>query len=53
MEEREVIMEPNLNPKWNQTFDIVDEDGLHDMLIVKVYGHENKSFFFGLLVKIS
>uniref|UniRef100_UPI001CB98662 synaptotagmin-5-like n=1 Tax=Erigeron canadensis TaxID=72917 RepID=UPI001CB98662 len=30
----------NLNPVWNQTFDFVVEDGLHDMLVVEVYDHD-------------
>ncbi|KAK7264869.1 hypothetical protein RJT34_32482 [Clitoria ternatea] len=29
-----------LNPVWNQTFDFVVEDGLHDMLVVEVYDHD-------------
>ncbi|KAH7574369.1 hypothetical protein JRO89_XS03G0287500 [Xanthoceras sorbifolium] len=29
-----------LNPVWNQTFDFVVEDGLHDMLILEVYDHD-------------
>lgn len=29
-----------LNPVWNQTFDFVVEDGLHDMLMVEVYDHD-------------
>jgi len=30
----------SLNPVWNQTFDFVVEDGLHDMLLVEVYDHD-------------
>jgi Ca2+-dependent lipid-binding protein len=30
----------SLNPVWNQTFDFVVEDGLHDMLILEVYDHD-------------
>ncbi|XP_057509901.1 synaptotagmin-5-like [Actinidia eriantha] len=29
-----------LNPVWNQTFDFVVEDGLHDMLILEVWDHD-------------
>ncbi|KAK4265260.1 hypothetical protein QN277_026336 [Acacia crassicarpa] len=34
------VVNNNLNPVWNQTFDFVVEDGLHDMLIVEVYDHD-------------
>ncbi|GAV89363.1 LOW QUALITY PROTEIN: C2 domain-containing protein [Cephalotus follicularis] len=30
----------SLNPVWNQTFDFVDEDRLHDMLILEVWDHD-------------
>lgn len=33
-------MNESLNPIWNQTFDFVVEDGLHDMLIVEVWDHD-------------
>lgn len=33
-------MNESLNPVWNQTFDFVIEDGLHDMLIVEVWDHD-------------
>lgn len=33
-------MNDSLNPVWNQTFDFVVEDGLHDMLIVEVWDHD-------------
>ena len=33
-------MNDSLNPVWNQTFDFVIEDGLHDMLILKVWDHD-------------
>lgn len=33
-------MNESLNPEWNQTFDFVIEDGLHDMLIVEVWDHD-------------
>ncbi|KAL3824531.1 hypothetical protein ACJIZ3_020560 [Penstemon smallii] len=29
-----------LNPVWNQTFDFVVEDGLHDMLILELWDHD-------------
>ena len=34
------VVNNSLNPVWNQTFDIVVEDGLHDMLIVEVWDHD-------------
>ncbi|KAJ0799972.1 putative protein kinase RLK-Pelle-CrRLK1L-1 family [Helianthus annuus] len=34
------VVNENLNPVWNQTFDFIVEDGLHDMLIVEVYDHD-------------
>ncbi|KAI3827411.1 hypothetical protein L1987_01484 [Smallanthus sonchifolius] len=34
------VVNENLNPVWNQTFDFVVEDGLHDMLLVEVYDHD-------------
>ncbi|XP_054806898.1 synaptotagmin-5-like [Prosopis cineraria] len=34
------VVNDNLNPVWNQTFDFVVEDGLHDMLIVEVWDHD-------------
>lgn len=33
-------MNESLNPVWNQTFDFVVEDGLHDMLMLEVYDHD-------------
>lgn len=33
-------MNESLNPIWNQTFDFVVEDGLHDMLIIEVWDHD-------------
>lgn len=33
-------MNESLNPVWNQTFDFVVEDGLHDLLIVEVWDHD-------------
>lgn len=29
-----------LNPEWNQTFDFMVEDALHDMLLVDVFDHD-------------
>ncbi|KAE8735332.1 Synaptotagmin-4 [Hibiscus syriacus] len=34
------VVNDSLNPVWNQTFDFVVEDGLHDMLILEVYDHD-------------
>ncbi|KAF1887333.1 hypothetical protein Lal_00040935 [Lupinus albus] len=34
------VVNDSLNPVWNQTFDYVVEDGLHDMLLVDVYDHD-------------
>ncbi|RWR82535.1 synaptotagmin-5-like protein [Cinnamomum micranthum f. kanehirae] len=34
------VVNDTLNPAWNQTFDFVVEDGLHDMLILEVYDHD-------------
>lgn len=34
------VVNDTLNPVWNQTFDFVVEDGLHDMLIVEVWDHD-------------
>ncbi|XP_059635175.1 synaptotagmin-5-like [Cornus florida] len=34
------VVNDSLNPVWNQTFDIVVEDGLHDMLILEVWDHD-------------
>ncbi|XP_063944824.1 synaptotagmin-5 [Daucus carota subsp. sativus] len=34
------VSNDNLNPVWNQTFDFVVEDGLHDMLILEVWDHD-------------
>ncbi|KAJ6435782.1 hypothetical protein OIU84_000911 [Salix udensis] len=36
-----------LNPVWNQTFDFVVEDGLHDMLIIEVWDHDTFGKFCG------
>jgi Ca2+-dependent lipid-binding protein len=33
----------SLNPVWNQTFEFVVEDGLHDMLMLEVYDHDTFS----------
>ncbi|CAI9298365.1 unnamed protein product [Lactuca saligna] len=34
------VVNENLNPVWNQTFDFVVEDGLHDMLILEIWDHD-------------
>lgn len=35
----QVVMN-NLNPVWNQTFDFMVEDALHEMLMVEVWDHD-------------
>lgn len=34
------VVNSSLNPTWDQTFDFVVEDGLHDMLILEVWDHD-------------
>lgn len=34
------VVNESLNPIWNQTFDFMVEDGLHDMLILEVWDHD-------------
>lgn len=34
------VVNDSLNPVWNQTFDFVVEDGLHDMLLLEVWDHD-------------
>ncbi|CAN0918579.1 SYT5 [Linum grandiflorum] len=34
------VVNDSLNPVWNQTFDFVVEDALHDMLMVEVWDHD-------------
>ncbi|KAJ0984331.1 hypothetical protein J5N97_002687 [Dioscorea zingiberensis] len=34
------VVNESLNPIWDQTFDFVVEDGLHDMLILEVWDHD-------------
>ncbi|KAK4415391.1 Synaptotagmin-4 [Sesamum alatum] len=34
------VLNDTLNPVWNQTFDFVVEDGLHELLIMEVYDHD-------------
>ncbi|XP_027356405.1 synaptotagmin-4-like [Abrus precatorius] len=34
------VVNESLNPVWNQTFDFVVEDGLHEMLTVEVWDHD-------------
>ncbi|KAF5743330.1 synaptotagmin-4 [Tripterygium wilfordii] len=38
--ERTRVINNSLNPVWNQTFDFVVEDALHDMLIAEVWDHD-------------
>ncbi|XP_058181523.1 synaptotagmin-5 [Rhododendron vialii] len=40
MKNKTRVVNESLNPEWNQTFDFVIEDGLHDMLIVEVWDHD-------------
>lgn len=46
-------MSESLNPVWNQTFDFVVEDGLHDMLMLEVYDHDTFSRVCSIEVFIS
>ncbi|XP_047338397.1 synaptotagmin-4-like isoform X2 [Impatiens glandulifera] len=34
------VVNNSLNPVWNQTFDFVVEDALHDLLIIEVWDHD-------------
>uniref|UniRef100_A0A0C9RZ17 TSA: Wollemia nobilis Ref_Wollemi_Transcript_1485_2536 transcribed RNA sequence n=1 Tax=Wollemia nobilis TaxID=56998 RepID=A0A0C9RZ17_9CONI len=34
------VIHKNLNPEWNQTFDFMVEDAMHDMLILEVWDHD-------------
>ncbi|CAA6661455.1 unnamed protein product [Spirodela intermedia] len=34
------VVTDSLNPAWNQTFDFVVEDGLHEMLILEIWDHD-------------
>ncbi|KAK3039982.1 hypothetical protein RJ639_027172 [Escallonia herrerae] len=34
------VVNDSLNPVWNQTFDFLVEDGLHDMLTLEVWDHD-------------
>ncbi|KAJ4791973.1 Calcium-dependent lipid-binding (CaLB domain) family protein [Rhynchospora pubera] len=34
------VVNDTLEPIWNQTFDLVVEDGLHELLIFEVYDHD-------------
>ncbi|KAG6599376.1 Synaptotagmin-5, partial [Cucurbita argyrosperma subsp. sororia] len=40
MKNKTRVVNESLNPVWNQTFDFVVEDGLHDMLIAEVWDHD-------------
>lgn len=35
------VVNESLNPVWNQNFDFVVEDGLHEMLMRKVWDHDD------------
>lgn len=34
------VLNDTLNPVWNQTFDFVVENGLHELLMLEVYDHD-------------
>lgn len=34
------VVNDSLNPEWNQTFDFIVEDPLHDMLMLEVWDHD-------------
>lgn len=34
------VVNDSLNPVWNQTFDFVVEDGLHELLILELWDHD-------------
>ncbi|XP_078439664.1 synaptotagmin-5-like [Wolffia australiana] len=40
MKNKTRVVTDNLNPAWNQTFDFVVEDGLHEMLILEIWDHD-------------
>ncbi|XP_011078421.1 synaptotagmin-5 [Sesamum indicum] len=40
MKNKTRVVNDSLNPVWNQTFDFVVEDGLHDMLILELWDHD-------------
>jgi hypothetical protein len=37
---RSQVIYKNLNPEWNQNFDFVVEDGMHEVLLIKVWDHD-------------
>jgi Ca2+-dependent lipid-binding protein len=43
------VVTETLNPIWNQTFDFVVEDALHDLLMVEVWDHDT----FGKVLHIT
>ncbi|XP_073317389.1 synaptotagmin-5-like isoform X2 [Primulina huaijiensis] len=49
------VVNDNLNPVWNQTFDFVVEDGLHDMLILEVWDHDTfrKDYMGGCILTLT
>lgn len=34
------VLKETLNPVWNQAFEFVVEDGLHELLVLEVYDHD-------------
>lgn len=34
------VIPKSLNPEWNQHYDFMVEDAMHDMLLVDVYDHD-------------
>ncbi|XP_057776498.1 synaptotagmin-4-like isoform X2 [Salvia miltiorrhiza] len=38
--EKTRVINDTLNPVWNQTFEFVVEDGLHELLILEIYDHD-------------
>lgn len=49
------VVNENLNPVWNQTFDFVVEDGLHDMLTLEVWDHDTfgKDYMGGCILTLT
>jgi Ca2+-dependent lipid-binding protein len=42
-----------LNPIWNQTFDFMVEDALHDLLMVEVWDHDTFGKVHSLSLSLS
>lgn len=34
------VVNNSLNPVWNQTFDFVVEDAIHEMLVLEIWDHD-------------